>query len=361
MANRLKNLLVYDNLQVAGGAEYVTKVMLAELPFEQLLVNYAEVDVVKTLGFDESDLTTLSKPIRSAPLSMLSSAYKFWRYKDEIQYDTVLVSGIFAPLIARNVKARQILYYCHTPPRFLYDLKPFYKKSLGSIQWFLLRSFSVLYKRLYEDSFKHIDKVIVNSKNVQTRLSTYLDVESTVIYPPCDTSYEGNESQGYFLSTARLEPYKRVDLIVDAFMRMPDKQLIVMSGGSMFDALKSKAKGCDNIHFTDWVDEHQKRTLIGHCEATIYIPENEDFGMSPVESVSACKPVIGVNEGGLKETIKHKKNGYLCETNSLIDEICKATEFVKQLNTKNIHSQALKFDKAIFLAQLGKILLLSKR
>jgi glycosyltransferase involved in cell wall biosynthesis len=354
LAKQLKNLLVYDNLQVAGGAEYVTKVMLKELPFDKLLVNYAKPEVLKILQINNDCVVTIGKSTDSTPLSMISSAYKFWKYKDKNQYDTVLVSGIFAPLIAKNIKARKIIYYCHTPPRFLYDLKAFYKNSLNPLQWLLLRSFSFFYKKLYEGSFHYIHKVFANSKNVQSRLSMFLGVDSEILYPPCNTSYEGKEPLGYFLSTARLEPYKRVDTIVDAFMQTPEKRLIVMSGGSMMEMLKEKARGCSNIQFTGWVDEKQKRELIAHCDATIYIPKDEDFGMSPIESIAAGKYVIGIAEGGLLETITHGVNGYLCNTENIANElleVIKKADYIRELKVKN---QLAKFEKSNFINKVMK-------
>lgn len=356
MTGKLKNLLIYDNFQVAGGAEYVTKVLYEDLPFEKILVNYADPQVLNTLNLDESCVNTLSKPIKSVPVSMILSAFNFWRYRGDAEYGTVLVSGIFAPLIAKHIKARKIIYYCHTPPRFLYDLKRFYKDSLSPVQWLFLQAFSVVYKRLYESSFRYIDTVLANSKNVQNRLSHYLNVESEIVYPPCDTSYEGKESKGYFLSTARLEPYKRVDVIVDAFMQMPDKQLVVMSGGSLLEELKEKARTHPNVTFTGWVDEPRKRDLIAHCEATIYIPKDEDFGMSPVESLSAGKPVIGVNEGGLLETVEHNKHGLLCLSSRLKEQLSAYTIDFKEFNFSIRNTDVDHFDKKAFLVQLKKLM-----
>lgn len=351
-----KNLLVYDNFQVTGGAEYVTKVMLEELSFDKVLVNYAQPDVLKQLSIAQDQITTIGNPTGSAPLSMLSSAYNFWKYQDNQQYDTAIISGIFAPLITPNIKAKKIIYYCHTPPRFLYDLKDHYKNSLSPIHGLLLGAFSVVYKRLYENAFQYIDTVLANSKNVQSRLSHYLGVDSEVVYPPCDTSYEGKESKGYFLSTARLEPYKRVDMIVEAFMQMPEKQLIVMSGGSLLDALKEKASNHPNITFTGWVEESQKRELIARCEATIYIPKDEDFGMSPVESISAGKAVIGVDEGGMRETVKHEQNGFLCNSEDIEKQLILYSDLVSRKKDFQIINSQISFNRESFVEKMESLL-----
>ncbi len=153
--------------------------------------------------------------------------------------------------------------------------------------------------------------IVANSENVQRRIKRYLGHDSIVVYPPIDTeSFVWGEPQGYYLSTARLTPLKRVATIVEAFVRMPDRQLVVASGGEDEAALRRVApRGHSNIRFTGWTDEAQLRSLISGAIATIYIPVDEDFGMSPVESMAAGKPVIGVAEGGLLETIVPGRDG----------------------------------------------------
>jgi glycosyltransferase involved in cell wall biosynthesis len=173
------------------------------------------------------------------------------------------------------------------------------------------------------------------------RLKKYLDVESEVLYPPCDT--EGFEWMGdgdYFLSTARLEPLKRVDLIVEAFKDMPNKKLIVASGGSQLESLEELADGAKNITFTGWVSDTELRRLVGNCTATIYIPKDEDFGISPVQSLAAGKPVIGVNEGGVVETVRETADGVLISTPPSAAKIRDAVSRHEQLNRSAFHPNA---------------------
>jgi len=353
-AEKAKNLIAYDYLQVHGGAEIVTKEILQGLEFDELLTSFASKDVMSTLELPNDKVHTLGSTTDSASKAMIFSFFSFLKFKPKEQYNTVIVSGIFAPLIARNVKAKKIIYYCHTPPRFLYDLKEHYRKTLSLPSRLMLKAFSLFYKPFYESSFKYIDHVFANSNNVKKRLKQYINIESKILYPPCDTSYEGKESKGYFLSTARVEPLKRVDLIVEAFMQMPDKELVVMSGGSQLEELKERAKKHPNITFTGWVTEQEKRDLLAHCEATIYIPKDEDFGMSPVESIAAGKPVIGVAEGGLLETVTHSDNGFLITPRRLSSDSIKGAinkvKRIKAITTEN------KFSKKRFIHNLYKYL-----
>ena len=106
-----------------------------------------------------------------------------------------------------------------------------------------------------------------------------------------------------------MDPLKRIDLIVRAFKEMPDKRLVVVSGGSDMANIKKMTDKVENIDVLGWVDDEKLCDLMGRCIATIYIPRDEDFGISPVESMAAGKPVIGVQEGGLLETVGVLRSG----------------------------------------------------
>jgi glycosyltransferase involved in cell wall biosynthesis len=135
-------------------------------------------------------------------------------------------------------------------------------------------------------------------------------------------------------------------------MKLRDKKLVVASGGSELPFLQSLAQGFDNIIFTGWLEESTLRTLIGKAIATLYLPINEDFGMSPVESMAAGKPVIGVAEGGLLETVRHGETGTLLlvplSLESLIDAILQMTpRQARQMREACSHRAAL-FSREIF-------------
>lgn len=214
-----------------------------------------------------------------------------------------LFSGSFSPLAYRNITGHKI-FYCLTPPRLLYDQRPFMVQQVPLWQRPLLRGVMSLYRPTYERSVRGMDTLITISETVRNRLRKFLGHDSLVVYPPCETGrFRWIEEGSYFLSTARVDPLKRVALIVEAFMRLPDKRLVVVSGGSDMPRVRQMADRVENIDVLGWVDDEKLCDLMGRCMATIYIPMDEDFGISPVESMAAGKPVIGVQEGGLLETV----------------------------------------------------------
>lgn len=257
------------------------------------------------------------------PRQSVSLARAWQRYRSRAKL--VVYSGTYAPMAVENhLQARNILY-CHTPPRFLYDQRSFYLESMSLWQRPALMALIRYLRPRYERAFKRMDRILVNSENVRRRVRYYLGYDSTVVYPPCDVrNFHWDSPEGYYLSTARLDPLKRVDLIVAAFKRMPDKRLVVISDGTERGHLETLAAGARNIEFLGAVSEQRLRDLIGRSTATIYAPREEDFGMSPVESMAAGKPVIGVAEGGLLETIVDGETGLLIPPDPDVDDMVQA-------------------------------------
>ena len=207
-----------------------------------------------------------------------------------------------------------------------------------------------------------VDVTIANSNTVKKRFKDYLGCEARVVYPPvCIQKYKWISEGSYYLSTARLESYKRVDLIIRSFLSMPHKRLVITSGGSQLKSLRALACNAPNIEFTNWCTQQQLQKLVGNAIATIYLPINEDFGISPVESQAAGKPVIGVAEGGLLETVKHKVTGLLVDPKKLgIESLREAVEKMTRqyaLSLKsNCESNSKLFSKEIFVTEMRSML-----
>jgi len=247
------------------------------------------------------------------------------------EYDTVLFSGDSISAVRNCNKDTKKIYYCHTPPRYLYDLHDLY---LAKVAWYLKPVFKIacyIFKFLYERDLKKIDLILTNSRNTQARIKKYLWYESQVLYPPVDTKrFTWLWQKWYFLSFARLADAKRVDMIVAAFTQMPNEKLIVIYGKN--DPQREKifelAKGYSNIELITLEDNDLLYEYIGNARATIYIPIDEDFGMSPVESMSAGKPVLWVDDGWLKETVIHEQTWYLCPKSISVDDVVSWVEYL---------------------------------
>lgn len=276
-------------------------------------------------------------------------------------YDTAVYSGFYAPLAAANHANGRNIYYCHTPPRFLYDQRDFYFSLIPFWQRPVLRLFNSYFKPRYEMAVKMMDGIVTNSNNVRERIKHYLDLDALVVYPPCDTEkFKWRGQNNYYLSTGRLDKLKRVDLVVNAFRKMPDKELVVVSDGPELAAIRKLSQGAKNIIIKGRVSDDELADLVGNCIGTVYIPRDEDFGMSPVESMAAGKPVIGVAEGGLLESVVNGESGFLIPADSGANDIIHA---VGQLTREKAgkmreacEARARLFRKEVFVEEMGKII-----
>lgn len=354
MNNKKNGLILHDYFAMMGGGERLV-VTLADSLGWPIRAGFVEKQLFQE-GQHRAIPASLNAYSGIAPLRILSLIQKWQNFHAE-PTDNMVYSGVYAPLALANHQANQVLY-CHTPPRFVYDKKEYYLNTIPSWQRYLMRFLIDYFQQKYATAVRGMDRIIANSHHIQKRIKTHLDLPSEVVYPPCDTHHFHWQSQGdYYLSTARLDGLKRVEHVVQAFLHMPDKKLLVASGGSELKRLQLMAQDSPNIVFTGWISQPRLYELVNNCIATIYIPRDEDFGISPVESMAAGKPVIGVNEGGLKETIIDGETGYLLDGQrelSLQLQSC-----VKQLSPhlakemrENCEKQAQNFSQEIFLAAM---------
>ncbi|MDD5722476.1 MAG: glycosyltransferase [Syntrophales bacterium] len=361
MTNK-KGIILYDFFAVAGGAERVILLLAEALDHVDLCLGYRDAKGITDREMDGIKCYELSKKCDIPPLRTIKLMRAFVSKTEFLSgYEWALFSGAIAPLAVANHQEGRNLLYCHTIPRFAYDLKDYYMNLLPGWQRPLLKALIEYTRPRYEAAVSKMDTIIVNSENVRKRLKTYLGVDSQVICPPCETGkFQWLGEGGYYLSTARLENFKRVELIIRAFIRMPDKKLVVTSGGSELNRLKRLAQDSHNITFTGWTSEEELLKLVGNAIATVYIPIDEDFGMSPVESMAAGKPVIGVREGGLLETVIHGETGLLISSNPSEEDIIEA---VQKMGTETARAmkdacetRARLFDKGIFLEKIYAVL-----
>jgi glycosyltransferase involved in cell wall biosynthesis len=282
-------------------------------------------------------------------------------------YKTVIYSGSYAPLAVRHHLGKQNIYYCHTPPRFAYDQRDFFLSLLPRWQRPLLRGFHRYFQPRYEQAVRRMDRIVTNSTTVQQRIATYLGLDATVVHPPCDLENFRWRAEGdYFLSLARIDRLKRVELIVAAFSRMPQHQLIVASTGPDLAKIQRMSRTAGNITILGQVEEEHLQTLIGCCRATVYIPREEDFGMSAVESMAAGKPVIGVATGGLLETVIDGETGVLIpEKHLAVDALCQAVDGLSRERAAAMRGacerRAELFSRDIFIEQLQEIISAGER
>jgi len=239
--------------------------------------------------------------------------------------------------------------YCHTPMRYAWDMYHDYTQELHFIKRVIAKYF--LYKiRIWDiASLNRVDYFIANSKFIQQRIKKVYHRESTVIYPPVDVErFElCEEKEDYYVAFSRLVPYKKIDLIVQAFNEN-GLRLKVLGTGPEIDKLKALASS--NIEILGYQNDTHVVKIIQRAKALVFAAI-EDFGIVPVEAQACGTPVICLNQGGTAETVVDGVTGIYFEEqsvtsiNSAIHRFKKSSHY---FNPKQIRDHASQFSKERF-------------
>jgi glycosyltransferase involved in cell wall biosynthesis len=150
-----------------------------------------------------------------------------------------------------------------------------------------------------------VDVFVANSNFVARRIRKFYRRNALVVYPPVDVDafLEHEHKSNFYITASRLVPYKRVDLLVAAFAKMPTRQLVVIGDGPERHKIAALAKGSPNIQLLGFQPNHTLVDYMRRAKAFIFAAE-EDFGITPVEAQACGTPVIAFGRGGALETIR---------------------------------------------------------
>ena len=352
MKSNIKVALVHDYFMQYGGAERV---------FEAIYELFSDVDVYcpvidkkiinridPKMNIHTSRIFThkIVKKYYRAFLPLYPFAvekYDFSNYDLVISDSSAWVKNIITPPRTIHIS------YIYSPMRFLWNY--FYNdiNSRPLLQKLLLLPISHFLRMWDFSSTDRSDYIFTISKYVQKRVKKYYKKKSTVIYPYVDwnfytpSNYKGN----YFLLVSRFRPYKKIDLAVKTFSKLGEK-LIIVGNESVPKYYKQLAK--KNIIFLRDIDDDHLRELYAGCRAFIF-PQEEDFGITPLEAQSCGRPVIAYKKGGALETIKSDETGIFFKeqtVNSLMNAIEKFKKMEKSFNKNKIRDWAKNFSKEKF-------------
>lgn len=194
--------------------------------------------------------------------------------------------------------------YCFSPMRYVWDRFDDYfpRERMNSVKYRMIRFSAERLRKWDRQNSRRVDLFIAISNFVRQRIRDYYDRPAKVIHPPVDTDYftpGADDDKGYYLAAGALVPYKKIDLVIEAFRGIGEK-LVVAGEGPDFCKLVNDAP--KNVEFTGWVDRETLRDYYRGCRALIF-PGVEDFGIMPVEAQACGKPVIAFAEGGIKDTV----------------------------------------------------------
>ena len=225
------------------------------------------------------------------------------------EYDLVLSSSSAWVKSVRTRADAKHLCYCYSPARFLWFWSDQYVESLGlgpaaqAITRRLLRRL----QRWDAATCHRPSRYLAVSRLTQERIYKYYLEPSAVLYPPVDTHVflPVAEREEYFLVVSALNPYKRVDLAVEACTRL-NLPLVVIGEGPEHERLARLAG--PSVRLLGRCEEEEVRHHVARCQAFL-MPQEEDFGIAPLEAQSCGRPVIAYGAGGALETIVPGETG----------------------------------------------------
>jgi glycosyltransferase involved in cell wall biosynthesis len=217
-------------------------------------------------------------------------------------YDVVLSSSsTFAKGIITGPDTYHICY-CHSPARFAWMYHDYVAQmALGRMQRALLPAIVAPLRVWDYAAAQRVDAFLANSRNTARRIATFYRRTATVLHPPIDVSaYQpATTREPYFLVLARLLPYKRIDVAVEAFNRLRRPLLVVGDGP---DAARLRALAGPTVRFAGRVSDPEARHYMRSCQALIW-PGDEDLGLTPLEVLASGRPVVAYRAGGAMETL----------------------------------------------------------
>lgn len=349
----MKIALAHDSLTQLGGAERILDSFhelypdapLFVLAFDKRLAgNYKGWQIVSSpLQYLYKLVGKLQYLLPFIPLAMLF--FDFSQFEVVLSSSSGWAKGIHVPKDTVHIN------YCHTPARFLWvGEKGYVNEELPAIlrpfKFFLSLTLSAL-RRWDFRAAQRVDYFIANSENTKQRIKKYYQRESQVVHPFVDTEffYPTIEKENYFLLAGRLQSHKRADIVIKAFNEL-GLQLKVAGTGRAVEKLQSIAG--PTIEFLGRVSDEELRDLYSGALAYIF-PQEEDFGMMPLEAMACGTPVIAYGKGGVLETVLSGKTGLFFDSQEP-QQVIKAVKDFQTMHfaSEDLFERAQQFSKTIF-------------
>lgn len=343
----MKIALIHDHLAQDGGAEKVLRIFHKMWPKAPIFVMVHDQEHgpknLESAKIHTSFIQRLPFGIKKYKWFLPFMPTAFEKF-DLSEFDVVLssVSGLAKGVLTKPETLH--ISYCHTPTRYLWsDTHEYVSELPYSRITKKIIPFFLTYLRMWDRlAAERVDCFIANSLVVKERIKKYYNRESICIHPPVETEkfQISKKKENFFLAGGRLVPYKRFDITVQAFNRLKIPLKIFGDGPDMV-RLQKMAKG--NVEFLGRVSDDELVKLYAEAKALIF-PQEEDFGIVPLEAMASGTPVIAWKKGGVLETIIHEKTGFFFEEQNWGSLAKAVVEFQKlNFNKEEIRKHAEKF------------------
>jgi glycosyltransferase involved in cell wall biosynthesis len=354
----MKTALVHHWLVASRGGERVLEGIAELFPTADLF----------TLVCDKEKIPSSLRRhrIRTSLLQKLPGAVNWYPYYlplfpaatgqlDVSGYDLVISSDAATVKGVRANRHAIHVCYCHSPMRYVWTGYETYYRASGPLERRLLSFFRPSLRKWDYKAAQRVTHFIANSENVRNQILECYGRQSVVIYPPVDvdrfTFKPGAAAHDeFFLVVSQLVPYKRIDLVVDAFNRS-GRRLVVVGDGPERRTLADRARS--NVRLLGSQPDSAVVRLMQECKAFVFAGE-EDFGIVMAEAQACGKPVLAFRRGGAAEIVRHNVTGVLFDEQS-VDSLLEGLDQLDRLafDPEAIRASALRFGRARFAREFG--------
>ena len=362
-----------ENLKIAIVHEWFVTYAGSERVVEQILNLFPHADLFAVVDFLNNSQRGFiqNKPVQTTFIQKLPFAKaKFRQYLplmtlaieqlDLSAYDLIISSSHAVAKGVLTAPHQLHISYVHSPIRYAWDLQHQYLKESNlerGIKSWIARW--ILHQiRIWDTRTANgVDLFVANSEFIARRIHKVYRRSATVIYPPVDLQNYTlcEQKHEFYLTASRLVPYKRIDLIVEAFSQMSDRSLIVIGDGEQM--AKIRAKASSNIKFLGHLEPEALREYMQKARAFVFAAE-EDFGITPVEAQACGTPVIAYGRGGVCESVRgldcDRPTGVFFAEQSVASIHAAVLEFEKnsdRISPKICHENAMRFSTERFQAE----------
>jgi len=304
--------LVHDWLDAPGGGEAVLASLTRLFPDAPVFTLVDFLSPGERARFGASSIHT--SPLQRAPF-----ARHWFRYAaalapslierfDTSSYDIVVSDSHAIAKGIRKQPSQLHVCYCHTPARFAWTMAATYGERAAAGNRFraaIARRAQASFRAWDVAASRDVDHFIANSRHIADAIARCYGRDAHVIHPPVDVDRFRDVGHGArsgdYVTVSRLVPYKRIDVIVEAFRRLPDRRLTIVGDGPERRRLARNLPR--NVTLAGRLDDTKTAEILGQARAFVFAA-HEDFGIAAVEAQAAGTPVIAFREGGSSETIR---------------------------------------------------------
>ena len=355
----LRIAIVHDWLVTYAGAEKV---------LEQIVACFPDADLFSLVDFLDDRSFLRGKPVTTSfiqNLPLARSKYRTYLPLMPLAIEQLDVSAYDVVISSSHAVAKGILTgpdqvhisYVHSPIRYAWDLQHQYlqqsrltrglKSAMARLILHYIRNWDIR-------TSNSVDGFVANSEFIARRIKKVYQRDAQVIFPPVDVDAFTlcTHKDDFYLTASRMVPYKKIDLIVEAFARMPGRKLVVIGDGP--DMHKIRAKAGPNVEIMGYQPFNVLKDRMSRAKAFVFAAE-EDFGISVVEAQACGTPVIAYGKGGALETVRDlsepRPTGMFFDeqsADSIIAAVERFDDHVKRFSPLDCRANAERFSAANF-------------